>query len=396
MKLVVVGAGIIGLAAARQAQIADPELEVVVLEKEDGVALHQTGRNSGVVHAGIYYPEGSLKAKLCRRGVGLLKDFAAEHGVAYEECGKLVVATNDEEAESLVSLFERASANGVPGLKLLSAGEAREVEAHVSAVAALHSPSTAIVDYPAVAEAIAEEVKVRGGRVITGREVAAVESSAGRPSVVLVDGTIERCDRVLVCAGLHSDLLAARSGEHSSPQILPFRGEYWALAPTRRHLVNGLIYPVPDPSLPFLGVHLTRCVNGEVLVGPNAVLATAREGYRRRDFSAAELRREVSSPALWRLARKYPRVALSEIGRSLSRRRFVAEARRYVPELRSQDVVPYASGVRAQAVDRDGTLVDDFRLEDTGNVVWVRNAPSPGATSCLAIAETLVERLGLD
>ena len=396
MKLVVVGGGILGLAAARQAQIADPGLEVEVLEKEREVASHQTGRNSGVVHAGIYYAPGSLKAKLCRRGTGLLRDFAAANGVPYEECGKLVVATDEREAAVLDGLHERAIENGVPGVELLSGEEASRIEPHVKAWRALHSPTTAIVDYGGLARAIAAEVSGAGGMIRTDTEVDRIDYSNSGADVVLASGERVSADRVLVCAGLQADLLASRSRENPEPRILPFRGEYWALVPERRDLVRGLIYPVPDPSLPFLGVHLTRCVNGEVLVGPNAVLALAREGYRRRDFDAAEFRRALANPALWRLGFRYPRVALSEIGRSLSRRNFVREARRYVPGLRSRDVVPYPSGVRAQAVDRDGSLVDDFRLGETGSVVWVRNAPSPGATSCFAIAEVLVERLRLD
>jgi (S)-2-hydroxyglutarate dehydrogenase len=390
MRVIVVGGGILGLAAARLATLRDAGAEVLVLEKEDAVGRHQTGHNSGVVHAGIYYPAGSLKARLCRRGGALLREFCAARGVAVEECGKVVVATGEHELGRLEALAERAQANGVPGLRRLDAAGLREAEPHVRGLAALHSPHTAIVDFAAVARALAADVAA-AGEIRTGVQVTRV-AGGRRPAVDVAGGPPLVADRVIVCAGLHADRLARASGEPAEPRIVPFRGEYWKLRPERARLVRGLIYPVPDPALPFLGVHLTRRIGGEVWVGPNAVLATAREGYLRRRVSPADVWDTLVWPGTWRLMRRHWRAGAAELRRSILRRAFVDEARRYVPELRPADVVRAPAGVRAQAVDRDGALVDDFRLSDAGRVVWVRNAPSPAATSALAIAEELLER----
>jgi L-2-hydroxyglutarate oxidase LhgO len=366
----------------------------VLLEKETALAQHQTGRNSGVVHAGLYYEPGSLKARLCRRGAELLRTFCAEQGLAYEECGKVLVATREEELPRLERALERARANGVDA-ELIGHRRLREVEPHAAGLAALHSPRTAIVDYTAVCRALAAEMEERGADVRTKAVVERVVREGGRPRVELMDGTAVVADRVLVCAGLHTDRLARASGEPPAPRIVPFRGEYWRLRPERVELVRGLVYPVPDPSLPFLGVHLTRTVDGSVLVGPNAVLAYAREGYRRRDVAVRDLWDTVSWPGMWRVARRHWASGAHEVARSLSKRAFVREARRLVPELRADDVLPAPAGVRAQAIDPDGTLVDDFRLDVSQDVVWVRNAPSPAATSALAIAEELVSHLKL-
>jgi (S)-2-hydroxyglutarate dehydrogenase len=390
MRVIVVGGGILGLAAARLATLRQAGAEVLVLEKEDGVGRHQTGHNSGVVHAGIYYPAGSLKARLCRRGGALLREFCAAHGVPLEECGKVVVATGEHELGRLEALAERAEANGVPGLRRLDAAGLHAVEPHVRGPAALHSPHTAIVDFAAVARTLAAEVAATG-EIRTGVRVTRV-ASGRRPAVEIAGGPPLAADRVIVCAGLHADRLARASGERAAPRIVPFRGEYWKLRPERARLVRGLVYPVPDPALPFLGVHLTRKIDGEVWVGPNAVLATAREGYLRRRVSPADVWDTLAWPGTWRLVRRHWRAGAAELRRSVLRRAFVDEARRYVPELRPADVVRAPAGVRAQAVDRDGALVDDFRLSDAGRVVWVRNAPSPAATSALAIAEELLER----
>lgn len=365
MRVAVVGGGIVGLAVARLA--AHQGHDVVVLEAEAGVARHQTARNSGVVHAGLYYEPGSLKARLCRRGAGLLRAFCAERGLAYVECGKVLVAPGWAQVRRLDAIRERAEANGVPGVRMLDAEGLRAVEPHAHGVAALHSPTTAVADFRAVALAMAREL---GPAVRTGAEVRRVDG--GR--VELAGGEAVRADRVVVCAGLRSDRLARASGEPGSPRIVPIRGAYRSLRPERRHLVRGLIYPVPDPALPFLGVHLTRTVRGDVLVGPNAVPA----------LSAALL-----WPGAWNLLRRQGRAAAAELARSASRELFVREARRYVPELRARDVVRAPSGVRAQAVERSGALVDDFRLERSRGVVWVRNAPSPAATSSMAIAEEI-------
>lgn len=395
MRVLVVGGGILGLAAARLIALREPGTEVVVLEKEPEVARHQTGHNSGVVHAGLYYAPGSLKATLCRRGVGLLKPFCAERAIPYEECGKVVVATREDELGRLETIRQRASANGVPGLRALSQSELREIEPHAAGIAALHSPQTAIVDFGAVARAMADDVRAAGGEIRTRAQVGSVAHHGARPALELTDGTRLEADKILVCAGLYADRLARASGQPAAPRIIPFRGEYWALRADRRHLVRGLIYPVPDPALPFLGVHLTRTIDGGVLVGPNAVLALAREGYRRRAVRLDDVLDTIRWPGMWRLAVRHRRAALNEVARSASRRIFIRDARRYVPELSADDVVPAAAGVRAQAVDPDGALVDDFRLTGSSDVMWVRNAPSPAATSSLAIAEELVDRLGI-
>ncbi|MGZ4297943.1 MAG: L-2-hydroxyglutarate oxidase [Solirubrobacteraceae bacterium] len=393
MRVVVVGGGILGLATARLLATSHPGDDVLLLEKESGLARHQTGHNSGVVHAGLYYAPGSLKARLCTRGRELMKEFCAEKDVVYDECGKVVVATRQTEVGPLRRLAQRAETNGVPGLRWLEGSELAEVEPHVAGIAGLHSPHTAIVDFVAVADAMAADVRAAGGEIRTGTAVARVTKNGSRPRVELDGGETLEADRVIVCAGLHSDRLARASGEDAEPRIVPFRGEYFAIAPGRTHLVKGLIYPVPDPSLPFLGVHLTRRFDGSVWLGPNAVLATAVEGYRRGTLDWRELGETLTWPGTRRMMRRHWRAGVGELYRSVRKRAFISELQRYVPELEVQDAVPAPAGVRAQAVDRDGSLVDDFRLGVTDHVVWVRNAPSPAATSSLAIAEELVGRL---
>ena len=393
MRCVIVGGGILGLATARQLATSQPDAEVVVLERERALAQHQTSHNSGVVHAGIYYAPGSLKARLCRRGLGLLRDFCAERGLPYEACGKVVVAVDEREVEPLRRLEERATENGVPGLRWLEQRDLIAVEPYVTGVAGLHSPETAIVDFAVVARAFASDVTAAGGEIRTGAAVARVRQDGQSPSVELVDGSRIDGDRVIVCAGLQADRLAVASGEPAEPRIVPFRGEYWRLRPDRSHLVRGLIYPVPDPALPFLGVHLTRKIDGSVLLGPNAILSTARNAYERRRFVARDAYEALSWPGTLRMVRRHWRAGVGEIVRSASKRRFVREVARYVPAIAPGDVLPATAGVRAQAIDRDGSLVDDFRLGVSGHVVWVRNAPSPAATSSLAIAEELLARL---
>lgn len=423
-RIAVVGGGILGLAVARRLGQVVPGSTVTVFEKEQDIARHQTGRNSGVVHAGLYYKPGSLKATLCRRGVGLLREFCETRGIRYEECGKVVVAVDDSELGRLDDIAARAEANGVPDTRMLDADELRKIEPHARGVRALHSPTTAIVDYPAVARALRADILDAGGVVRTGAEVIGVDDrsdgvrlrlrvrgtapvspngdhatalraeggSQGRVggAVTIVSESTGPFDLLVSCAGLHSDKVAALTGEDSSPQIIPFRGDYWLLRPDRRGLVHGLIYPVPDPRYPFLGIHLTKRVDGEVLVGPNAVLATAREGYTVGTVDRDDLRQTLSWPGFHKMARTHWKTGAKEMLRTTSRRAFVAEARRYVPELRAADVVRGPAGVRAQAVARDGSLVDDFVLAVRGRVVHVRNAPSPGATASLAIAEHIV------
>jgi (S)-2-hydroxyglutarate dehydrogenase len=389
-RYAVVGGGIIGTAVARRLLAERPDAEVTVLEKEDRLAAHQTGRNSGVVHAGLYYEPGSLKATLCRRGVALLKEFCAEHRLPYDEIGKVLVALDGAEERRLGAIAQRARANGVPGVRVIDRAELRELEPHVTGIAALHSPTTAIVDYVSVTEQLAADARAAGATVRTGFEVAAFRSAGGEVVVAGTSGEEVVADRVVLCAGLHVDRLARLAGDDDAPRIVPFRGEYYALTPAKRTLVNGLVYPVPDPRYPFLGVHLTPRFDGEVLVGPNAVLALAREGYRWRDVSPAELAAIARFPGFRRFARQHWRTGLAEMRGSLSKKAYTAAARRYVPELTADDMVPAAAGIRAQALESDGSLVDDFRITRRGAVVAVRNAPSPAATSSLAIAEHLV------
>ncbi len=386
----IVGAGIIGLATARELRHRHPGAAVTVVDKEAAVGRHQTSHNSGVVHAGLYYAPGSLKAQLCTRGRQLLREFCEARGVPYEECGKLVVASTSDELPALRQIEGRAEANGVPGLRWLTGAELNEIEPHAAGVAALHSPRTAIVDFPKVAEAMAAELDVRLGFEVTGFR------TTGREVVVSGPAGELPADRVVVCAGLQADRVARLAGDQAGPAIVAFRGEYWRLVPERTHLVEGLIYPVPDPAYPFLGVHFTRRVGGVVDVGPNAVLALAREGYRRRDIAPADVRETLAWPGFRKMAGQHWRPGLRELRGSLSKRAFIAAARRLVPEVTAADVVPAPAGVRAQAVEADGSLVDDFRIGSapgSARVVTVRNAPSPGATSSLAIAEYLVDEV---
>ncbi|WP_420810698.1 L-2-hydroxyglutarate oxidase [Jiangella asiatica] len=389
----VIGGGIVGSAIARALARSADDVTVTVLEKEPEPGLHQTRRNSGVVHAGIYYAPGSAKARFSRRGVGQLRAYCEEKGLRYDECGKLIVALDQTQRRRLDDLRDRAHANGVPGVRMLGAAGLRDIEPHVRGVAGLHSPTTAIVDFTEVAAALLADTIDAGGTVRTGFEVVGFAQSDDEVRVIGAHGETIAVDRVVVCAGLHSDRLARLAGDDEYPRIVPFRGEFALLRPGRRDLVRGLIYPVPDPRYPFLGVHLTRRVDGEVMVGPNAVLALAREGYRRRDVDP----REVLGLARWSGFRRFAwsnrRTAVDELRGSLSRRRFAAAARQYLPELTVDDLVPAPAGIRAQAMDADGTLVDDFRVSRVGNIVCVRNAPSPAATACLAIADDIVADL---
>jgi L-2-hydroxyglutarate oxidase LhgO len=394
-RIGVIGAGIIGLAVARRLTQLCPDASITVIEKEAAIATHQTGRNSGVAHAGLYYPPGSLKADLCARGRGLLHTYCEERDLPYDECGKLVVALDDSEIEPLRAIEKRAQANSVPGLRWLDGGQLTEVEPHAAGIAALHSPHTAIVDFVAVAHALAADVTAAGGQVHLNCPVTGIVSS--REGIrVEIDGLDDgwEFDRLVICAGLYADRLARQVGDTEGPQIIPFRGEYLRLTQSREHLVRGLIYPVPDPRYPFLGVHFTRRVNGSVDVGPNAVLALAREGYRWRDVRFGDGIEMLRWPGFRPMATQHWRAGAFELWGSVWRRAMVNRARRYVPELRLRDVQTAPAGVRAQAVDADGALVDDFRMgvvgggaDRKGRIVTVRNAPSPAATSSLAIAE---------
>ena len=388
----VIGAGIVGLAVARRIGELFPGIRVTVLEKEDRVAVHQTGHNSGVVHAGLYYLPGSLKARLCRRGASLLQEYCQQKNLPYDECGKLVVAIDESERPALERIRERAIANGVPDLRWLDGARLREIEPHAAGVAALFSPRTAITDYVAVAEAYADDIRAGGGSIEFGFAVDRISQPADRVEVGSGVRTLS-FDRLVVCAGLQSDQVAGWAGDDAGPAIVPFRGEYFRLIPARAHLVKGLIYPVPNPDYPFLGVHFTKRIHGGVDLGPNAVLAFAREGYTRGTIKPRELYETLRWPGFRKLARQHWRMGVEELAGSISKSLYLRFARRYVPEVRSADIERAQAGVRAQAVDRDGTLVDDFRISQLGNVMTVRNAPSPAATSSLAIAEHITEQL---
>ncbi|MFC6086116.1 L-2-hydroxyglutarate oxidase [Sphaerisporangium aureirubrum] len=387
MRIGVVGAGIVGLAVARE--LAARGATVTVLDKEDRVAAHQTGHNSGVVHAGLYYTPGSLKARLCRDGVAMLREYCAEHDLPYEEVGKLVIASTHAERAGLRRIAERARQNGVPDIAELDAIGLREVEPNAVGVAAVHSPRTAIADFPAIARRLARDLADLGGSVRLAHPVRAVRETAG--GVQVLAGTSRLTfDRLVCCAGLSSDAVAAMAGGAGEVRIVPFRGEYYRLAGHAKDLVRGLVYPVPDPRYPFLGVHLTRRIDGEVLAGPNAVLALAREGYRWRDVSLRDLRDIVTWPGTRRLAARHWRTGVAEVYGSVAKRAFVSAVSRYVPSLTGADLVRTEGGVRAQAVGRDGSLVDDFVVDVHGPVVLVRNAPSPAATSSMAIARHIM------
>jgi L-2-hydroxyglutarate oxidase LhgO len=392
-RIGIVGAGIVGLAVARRLAQLRPDARLTVVDKEDDVAVHQTGHNSGVVHAGLYYAPGSLKAQLCTRGRSLLREFCAEQGLAYDECGKLVVARGDDDLPALREIERRATENGVPGLRWLSGSELTGIEPAAVGTAALHSPHTAIVDYRAIARAMAGELRATGHEVRLGFEVTALRRELGGGVVVCSADEAFAVDRLVVCAGLQADRVSRLAGDEEGPAIVPFRGEYYRLVPEREHLVRGLIYPVPDPRYPFLGVHFTRRVGGGVDVGPNAVLALAREGYTWGQVRPGEFLATAAWPGMRLLARQHWRTGLREFRGSLSTKAFLAAAREYVPEITAADVVRAPAGVRAQAVDRDGTLVDDFRIHQVGPVVAVRNAPSPAATSALAIGEHVAEQV---
>lgn len=390
----IVGGGIVGLAIGRELVRRHPGLRVVVFEKEPDLGVHQTGHNSGVVHAGIYYTPGSLKAELCTRGRQLLKDYCAEHRLPYDECGKLVVAVDPEEMGRFDALEQTARANGVPGLVRVDGAGITDLEPHASGLAALHSPRTAVTDFPAIARRIGAEIVDGGGSIELAAEVTGVRRVTGGVEVHHRRG-VDRVDRLVVCAGLQSDRVARLAQpEVDGPRIVPFRGEYLTVRAAKQDLVRGMVYPVPDPRYPFLGVHFTRRITGALEIGPNAVLALAREGYRRSHASRRDLRDLAAWPGFWRMARTHWRTGVKEMRGSLSTRAYLQGAQRYVPEIGPADVVRSRTGVRAQAVDRDGTLVDDFRITTSDGITCVRNAPSPAATSSLAIAEYVVDRLG--
>jgi (S)-2-hydroxyglutarate dehydrogenase len=390
--LAVVGGGILGLATAREWLSRRPDARVLVLEREPDIAAHQTSHNSGVVHAGIYYAPGSLKAQLCTEGRGKLYAYCDEHGLAYEKCGKLIVALNDEEVVKLDELERRGIANGVPSLRRLSGDEIPEIEPHTVGVAALHSPETGIIDFAAVARTMAAEIRAAGATVRTGVEVQRLERNSGSTVLHTSEGSIP-ATRAVACAGLWSDRLAVASGEPDDLRIVPFRGGYMRLRPHARSLVKGLIYPVPDPSLPFLGVHLTKTIHGDIWLGPTALLAPSRRAYALGTFDFEDAKSTLTWPGTYRMAKKYWRTGITEMSFAARRRTFIKACAAYVPALQPSDVEAGPAGLRAQAIARDGKLLDDFAFAETPGALHVRNAPSPAATSSLAIARVITDRL---
>lgn len=386
----VVGAGIIGTAVARELLHRYPHAQVTLFEKETTVAAHQTGHNSGVVHAGLYYEPGSLKARLCRRGVQLLRDLADTHQVPFDACGKVVVALDETEQERLHAIHARATANGVPGVRLVDRAELADIEPGVRGVAAVHSPQTAIVDYTAATAALAADFTAAGGRLRLATPVTRI-AQHGQEVVVTTPQGEERFDLIVVCAGLQSDRIAARSGEGTDPRIVPFFGQYFLLDDAYAETVNGLVYPVPDPAYPFLGVHVTRRIDGSLMIGPNAFLSFSREGYHGLGINIRDSLTVAADTGFWKFASKNLAAAGREISGVISMRSFVAGAAKYVPALENATGRRLTRGIRAQALRKDGTLVDDFVIQQRGRAIFVRNAPSPGATSSLAIAEHLVD-----
>ena len=381
----IIGGGIVGLATARALLEKFPALALVICEKESELGTHQTGHNSGVIHSGIYYKPGSYKAKLCVEGARLAVEFCDAHGIKYDRCGKVIIATSQEELPRLRTLYERGVANGVPGVAMIEAERVREIEPHVRALAGIHSPNTAIVDWGEVAATIGRDLATRGVTIERSFPVSAITRVRGGGLAVSTTQHSITAKKVINCAGLYSDVVAQLAGARPEVQIVPFRGEYYMLRPESEHLVHGLIYPVPDPEFPFLGVHFTRTIHGEVEAGPNAVLALAREGYGWGRARPSEFLGTLRYRGFWSMARKYWRTGAYEVYRSLSKAAFVKALQRLVPELKAEDIKPGGSGVRAQAVKPDGTLVDDFSIATSADAIHVLNAPSPAATASLAI-----------
>jgi L-2-hydroxyglutarate oxidase LhgO len=388
-NVAIVGGGIVGLAVALEITQRFPRARLLLLEKEDGVGRHQSGHNSGVIHSGVYYKPGSLKAKLCVTGAAAMVEFCREHGLAHQVCGKVIVATQEEEFPRLEELRRRGEANGLTGLRSIGPKELREIEPHASGLRALVVPSTGITDYAAVCRKYAELITSRGGTILTSHAVTSIKRHADE---IVVETNVDAFStRSLInCAGLFSDRISRMAGDEPRVIIVPFRGEYYDLIPERGSLVRGLIYPVPDPRFPFLGVHFTRRVGGTVDAGPNAVLAFRREGYRRRDFDLRDLASSLAFPGFWRMAAKNWRSGLDEFHRSFSKAAFVGALQRLVPEVGEADLVPGGSGVRAQALTREGALVDDFQFVPSDRMLHVLNVPSPAATASLVIGRTIV------
>jgi L-2-hydroxyglutarate oxidase LhgO len=385
---VVIGGGIVGLATAMAITQRLPNQRLLLLEKEKEVGSHQTGHNSGVIHSGLYYKPGSMKAKTCVEGAAAMAEFCQNNNLPYQRCGKIVVATSQTEIPQLEMLYERGKANGVPDLSIIGPERLREIEPYSSGIKAIHAPGVGITDYAAVARTFAEIVIRQGGEIRTAAKVTGLVPHKNETTVHSAQGDFAG-KYVVNCTGLHSDRVSKLAGANSDLIIAPFRGEYYDIVPERQSLIKGLIYPVPDPNFPFLGVHFTRVVHGGVEAGPNAVLALKREGYRKSDFSLPDMFTTLAFPGFWRMAAKYWRQGMAEYYRSLSKAAFLRSLQKLVPELRSQDIRPGGSGVRAQALDRQGKLLDDFQILRTGNVIHVCNVPSPAATASIIIGRQI-------
>ena len=389
-NVIIIGGGVVGLGVALEITRRFPHLRLLLLEKEDRVARHQSGHNSGVIHSGVYYKPGSMKARLCVSGAAAMIEFCREHEVAHEVCGKVIVATDTDELPRLEELHRRGEANGLVGLRMIGPEELREIEPHSTGMKALVVPSTGITDYAKVSEKYADLISARGGTVLTSAAATGIRRGTSEIVVETSRGAFSTT-ALINCAGLHSDRVSRMAGDQPGVIIVPFRGEYYDLVPERAGLVRSLIYPVPDPRFPFLGVHFTRRITGKVDAGPNAVFALAREGYRHRDISLRDLISSLAFPGFWRMARRNWRNGFDEFRRSLSKPLFVRALQRLLPEVSEKDLVPGGSGVRAQALKPDGTLVDDFQFLQSGKVLHVLNVPSPAATASLAIGKTIVD-----
>ncbi|MCY3021455.1 MAG: L-2-hydroxyglutarate oxidase [Planctomycetota bacterium] len=385
----IIGGGIVGLATGLQLVQRRPETKVCVLEKEAEVAAHQTGNNSGVIHSGLYYKPASAKARTCVEGARRMVEFCKAHGIAHEICGKIVVATCDAELPALAELLRRGQANGVPGITDIGPERIHEIEPHASGIKGLWVPATGIVDYVAVSRKYAELIAKAGGTVLTGTRVTAIRPTTDGEQVLSTTGDEVRAKLVINCGGLHSDRIARLGGAKPDARIVPFRGEYYKLMPAQKHLVKGLIYPVPDPRFPFLGVHFTRMIDGGVECGPNAVLALKREGYTRLSFSLRDSFETLTYPGFWKLALRFWRTGMAEMYRSFSKAAFVRALQKLLPEIRAEHLEEGGAGVRAQALAPDGALVDDFRIVRTEHAIHVLNAPSPAATASLCIGEEI-------
>ena len=384
--IVIIGGGILGLSTAMQLLERSHQWRVAVVEKEEELATHQTGHNSGVMHSGIYYRPGSRKAQFCVAGLNNMIKFCEENEIEFQQCGKVIVALHESELGRLQDLYERGTANGVRDLEIVGPERLKEIEPHTAGVRALWAPHTGIVDFTKVAAAFANKFQQAGGDIFTGAAVKKITRSTGSVALETTKGTLQ-AKYLINCAGLYADKVASMTGENIGVRIIPFRGEYYTLRQESHHLVSGLIYPVPDPQFPFLGVHFTRNIKGHVEAGPNAVMALRREGYRKRDFSLGDSLGNLAYPGFWKMALKYWKIGMGEVYRSYSRRVFLRDLQRLLPEIQNSDLASGGSGVRAQAVARDGSLLDDFSIIQSGDAIHVLNAPSPGATSSLAIGE---------